>query len=255
MTDEEREAMTASDVQDMAGLSYRQLNDWEAKGAVDREEGRGAKWRRFEPRQVFALMVCAELRKRFGASVEQVGFVYRFMLQDGANHLKAAAELMAMLGVGVWLLTDFEETFIMDSELEFFDLWQLEFFGGEKEAGYVLLKLNPLVNKILAAKTKPVHLETHGLGYDIMRQSREQYSMRSPEEFAVIQLIRKGEFDRVELILKDGTIRTIKTTKNHEKTTSITDLLRRGDFQKVTITKQGGKVVEIKQEETTKVDE
>ena len=54
--------------------------------------------------------VCNEIRKRFGVPVERLTFVRNFMLQPKADHFREAAELMATLGVGVYLLTDLEDT-------------------------------------------------------------------------------------------------------------------------------------------------
>ena len=149
---EQNQQFSASDVQHLAGLSYRQLNDWEARGIGGTNDDRGAKWRRYSPKQIFALMVCAEFRKRFGIPVERLGFVQQFMFQDDADHLQAAVELMALLGVGVWIVTDFEDTFIMDSELEFTDLIALGWVRGEGSKAFVWLKVNPIVNRILACR-------------------------------------------------------------------------------------------------------
>jgi hypothetical protein len=68
---------TAADVQDTAGLSYRQLNDWEGKGVIPEDKQRGSKWRRFNLLEVFALLVCARLRDEFNIPVQKLGFAYR----------------------------------------------------------------------------------------------------------------------------------------------------------------------------------
>ena len=55
-------ALKASDVRENAGLSYRQLNDWESRGALPEDDDRGAGWRNYTPREVFVVMVMSELR-------------------------------------------------------------------------------------------------------------------------------------------------------------------------------------------------
>ena len=104
---------SARDVQRASGLTARQLNDWDERGALPHDREGEIGWRRFSIREMFVLVVCAELRSKFGVSVERVKHVQKFMLQDGADHFAAAIRLMGVLGVALWLLTDFEGTFVM----------------------------------------------------------------------------------------------------------------------------------------------
>lgn len=249
------DGFTASEVQQVAGLSYRQLNDWESRGALPQQLDRGSKWRRFTPRQVFSVLVCAEIRKQFGTPVERLGWLQEFMLQDGANHLAASVELMAKLGVNVWLVTDLEKTFILDSELEFVDLVTHGFLSGESNAGYIWLRVNPLVNRILSTLKEPIRLDNHGRGYEILREMRSMFGVNSPDEYRVLQHIRSGDFESVEIVMKNGKVRTIRTTKNHKSTESINELLRSKDYQKLTLVTKAGEVVSIQQQATEKVDD
>lgn len=242
---------SSGEVRDVSGLSYRQLNDWETRGAMPPNPDRDAAWRRFSYREVFALTVCAELRSRFGVSVERLKFVQQFMLQDGADHLTAAVDLMNTLGVGVWLMTDFESVFDMDSELAFADYWKRGYFGGPIPA-FAFLKLNPVVNRILATLPDPVHLPDHGAGYDMVRALRQQFGVRSAEEFTALDMIRSGDFDKIEIVLKDGTIDRIKTTSHPDVKVRVAELLQQHKYQKITITQREGQVMTIEQEATTK---
>lgn len=148
---------TARDLKDLAGLSYRQVNEWEAKGALPGSEDRGGGWRKFSPRDVFALMVCSAIRQRFGVPLEKVKFVQDFMREDGADHLGAAVRLMD-LGLTVYLLTDFAETFVMNSDLEFLDLMANGYFRADHPQAYVFLRLNDIVNRLLGALKEPLEL-------------------------------------------------------------------------------------------------
>jgi hypothetical protein len=57
---------TACDVYRTAGLSYRQLNNWDLKGVLPNSRRKEAGWRTFSYREVFAIFVCSEIRTRFG---------------------------------------------------------------------------------------------------------------------------------------------------------------------------------------------
>ena len=87
----------------VTGLTPRQLNDWDERGALPHERKGKEGWHRFSGRDIFALMVCSEFRRTLGIPVERLKFVREFMTQDGANHLSAAINLMGFLGVGVWI--------------------------------------------------------------------------------------------------------------------------------------------------------
>lgn len=244
---------TAHDVQEVAGLSSRQLNDWDQRGALPNERGTKAGWRRFTARELFILMTCGELRRQFGVSVDRIRYVQQFMLRDEANHLEAAIRLMSSLGVAVWLLTDFEETFIMDSELEFQDLWQLGFFGGSDPAAYALLKINPIVNQLLGTRKERVFLPNHGRGYEIMREMRSAFGVESASEFDVLQLIRSGDFERVEIVAPNGKIETIRTTSNPDPGADLDQIRREHPFSTLTVVQRNGKTVSIEQVATIKL--
>src|SRR5437867_13424184 len=99
-------------------------------------------------------MVMAALRRQFGAPVGALSYVKTFMSQKGADHLRAAIHLMK-LGLNVWLLTDYRTTFVMDSDLEFTDMLETGFLRTEGPSGYVLLPINPVVKRLVAAMKEP----------------------------------------------------------------------------------------------------
>jgi hypothetical protein len=173
------------------------------------------------------------------------------MLEDGANHFEAAVALMANLGVGVWLCTDLENFFVMDSELEFIDLWEHGVFGADSERAMVLLPINRIVNRLLSRLKEPIELEAHGRGYEIMHAVQALHKARNREEVYVLDLIRSKEVEKVEVISPDGEVKTIRATTKVDPTTRLSDLLNE-PYQRLTVTKRGGQIVNIEQEVTTK---
>ena len=83
MSDEE--SFTAKDAKEVVGLSYRQLHDWESRDAIPSDEKRERKWRKFDSKQLFTLIVCAEIRRLYGIPLEKIRYVRDFMSQEGAN--------------------------------------------------------------------------------------------------------------------------------------------------------------------------
>lgn len=244
--------LKASDLRDVAGLTYRQLNDWDSKGALPGQRQGQAGWRRFSPREVFALLVCSEIRKRFGAPVESLRFVREFMLQEGADHLRAATELMEC-GLSVWLLTDLSETFIMDTDHEFGVLLSNGLCRTDKPRGFVLLSVNSLVNRMLRAVKADVQFSVSDAPYEAIAAHRWRVRVHSPEELKVLDLIRSGEYRSVSVTLRDGEVVSAKAERELVRPgKSLTDedvaaLVRSEGFQTVTIKRHDGKVVSATQ--------
>ena len=197
------------------------------------------------------LLVLSELRREFNASNEGLKFVRDSMTQDGANHLQAAAELMVRLGVEVWLMTDFKESFVMDSELEFADLWTHGYFGGPSNA-FAFLKVSPLVNRLLATLKEPLVLPSHGRGRKLMADVHRTATAQSQAELQILRQVRDKQVASLEIEMKDGSIQRIHRLTRHDPTESLEKLLRSSDYQKVTIHRKDGRIVSVQQEESIK---
>lgn len=241
--------MRAADVQKAAGLSYRQLNDWDTKGAVPGAREREGKWRKFTPRAVFTLMVCAALRKQFGAPVEGLKFVQSFMMQEGADHLRAAMWIMKM-GAHVWLLTDCKQTFVMDHDIELRDMFELGYFRGERDSGYYLLHIDPIVKRLVACLEDPIDLTPAFDLYEIVAAGRSILGEHSKREREVLELLRDPSNEAVNVTVKEGKVVRASAKKGayarpgRELTEAdVLAMLRGGDFQTVTVKKHGGKLV------------
>jgi hypothetical protein len=197
----EYSTFTASDVRAVGGISYRQLNDWDSKGALPTQPVRGSGWRKFDPRQFFVILVCAEIRKQFGVPIEKLAWLQRFMLQDGANHFVAAVEKMRH-GMAVLILTDLSQQFDMDSDFAIGDLLRLGYCRYDDDQSYVLLLVNPIINKMLAALKNPTRLAISDKTYDALSAAEAATRVRDTAELAVLETMRQpntSEFTVVQL--------------------------------------------------------
>jgi hypothetical protein len=252
--DNESRDFSSKHVQRATDLTYRQINDWDERGAIPHSRKTDKGWRRYSARDVFALMVASELHKRFGIPVHKLRYVLAFMTQDGAHHLNAAQRLMAQFGIGVWLLTDFESAFIVDSELEYDDLMQYGMMGGVAGEGFVMLKVNPIVNRLLESlDLEP--WEDHGAGYELLKQIRGHASAASESERWVLQAIRSRAFKKIEIAMRDGSIETISTSEDRDTASEVADLLREHPYQTVTVHMSDGGIVSVVQQATSKPKE
>lgn len=236
---------TASHVKDATGLSYRQLNEWDRRGALPETREGDASWRRFSPRDFFVLLVCAELRKRFPVPLEQIKYVKDFMLQDGADHFRAAVELMVR-GFNVLLLTDFATTFAMDTDVEIGELLYLGMTRDNDPAAFVILKINPLVNRMLACRTEPIELKIKDTVYDVIYAAKG-LMLQNREEQDLIQLIRSGDYSKIIIRMISGEIVRVDAESEHGAMDDehLAEFVRQQDFQTVSVTTQNGKIVRV----------
>jgi DNA-binding transcriptional MerR regulator len=247
-------AFSSSELQEAAGLTYRQINDWDDRGALpnDREGDRG--WRKFSLREIFIVMVCNEIHLQFGVPVARLQFVQECMLQDDADHLSAAIQLMSVLGVGVWLMTDLEETFVMGSELEFRNLMEPGYLRAETERGYLFVNLTPLVNRLFEVSDEGETIKPHGRGYEILRELRSQESVRNAAELKVLKAIREGAFDRIEITLDNGNVRTLHKIDHPDISMSIDAFVKEHPYQSLNIAVRQGGVASLERRETERLD-
>ena len=195
----ENSTFTASDVRAVGGISYRQLNDWDAKGALPTQRVRRSGWRKFDSRQLFVILVLVDIRNQFGVSIEKLAWLQKFMLQDGANHFLAAVEMMR-LGLAVILFTDLSAQFDMNSDLEIADSLRAGCCRYDQPQNYVLLLVNPIVNKMLAVLKKPTRLEISEKTYTALRVAEGATRVRDTAEFAVLETMRQANASKFTVV-------------------------------------------------------
>jgi hypothetical protein len=239
---------SSRDVEQAAGLSLCQQNRWDARGVLPHARSGEAGWRRFCLREIFALAICVEIRRRFKVPLECLKWVQDHMLCEGADHLKAAVDQMATVGVGVWLLTDLEDTFVMDCEAKFQDLWRLGVLGAHNESGFVLLNLSPLVNRVLSCLKDPVALRAHGYDDETVAKIRSLVASESPARTEALQTIQNQDLARVEVTAPNGPVETIGTTSRSDTSTWLEELVANRDHSTLTVINKNGEVARITQE-------
>ena len=71
----------ASDLLKLAGLTYRQLNDWEERaGIMSSGRATSAGWRRFSLEEVMALAICTAVRRQLSIPLENLRNLYRWLI-------------------------------------------------------------------------------------------------------------------------------------------------------------------------------
>jgi hypothetical protein len=242
--------LTAADVKNATGLSYRQLNDWDSKGALPSQREDGSSWRRYTWLEIFVLMICTEIRKRFGTSLDSLAWIQKCMLQDPAkvDHLRAAIAIMER-GMAVFLFSDLRETFVMESDVAFESMFRAGMMRGSEDQGFIFVQLNHIVNRLLQCLEPPVALRLHNKFYGAIAQAKAETTARDEAERTVLCAIRDRDYQRVVVTKKNGDDIILKMQQELSEKESanahIDSLLAQHDFQTITVSRVAGKNVRV----------
>ena len=131
--------------------------------------------------------------------------------------------------------------------MEIGDLFYMGLSRNEEKSAYVVLNVNPLVNRLLACLKEPVELKIRDEIYKAIYNARGTIVLHSQEELDVLTLLRDGGYSKIVVKLADGRIVRTDVESEHGALTSeeFTRLLEESDFQTVSVTKQDGKVVRV----------
>ena len=147
----ERETFRAGDLNRITGLTYRQVNDWDARvGALPHGDRSEAGWRKFSADEVLAVAVCAALRRDFGVPLEKLAWLQSHMLQERAPGYFQLATNMAKAGLAVFVVTDLVSEFIVDSDLNLRWMFEDGQFRSCEAKTHVMLRVNAILNSMWA---------------------------------------------------------------------------------------------------------
>lgn len=234
----------ASAVRKVGGVTYRQLNDWDSKGALPNQRAGDFGWRKFNAKQFFVILLCAELRRQFGVSLEKIAWLQKFMLQDGADHFSSAVNMMKH-GLAVFILTDLIDEFHMEPDYAIGDLLDMGYFRYDEPQSYVLLFVNPLVNRILGMLKNPRRLEVSDKAYDALNKVHDAMRVRDSAELAVLELMRRTDGSKFTVTPKGHNEITLEIEVEVGKNADIQKELEKEDFQTVVVKRQDKKTVRI----------
>ena len=226
-----------------AGLSYRQLNDWDSKGALPNSREQEAGWRKFSVRDLFVLMVCSEVRKRYGMPLEKLVWLKSFMLQEKSDHFQAAVRMMQH-GLAVFIFTDLEKSFDMDADIAIADMLELGYCRYDHPHAYIFICVNPIINKILTALKKPVRLEISDKVYKARWAANYKFRVQDDAEFAVLDAMRDNDVKRFSVTKKYKEI-LLEIEQELPEGADLNTAVSSHDFQTVTIKRHEGKNVWI----------
>jgi DNA-binding transcriptional MerR regulator len=240
--------LTASDLQKASGMSYRQLNSWDEKGAIPTSREHEDAWRKFAPDDFFTVLICKELRDKFGVSFEGIRKLQDRFVKDKSNNLQHTINLISPLGYTVCLFTDLEEDFFIDQDLEIANYIRAGLFRKKNAKDYIILRLNPLVNKIFELLKRPPVPDGDDW-YEKLFELQGQRFVQNDAEFHLLSLVRSKDFRSITVHLKDGRIYQTDTYEElREKvddTNELMKIIKEKLYQSISIDLADGEVIRV----------
>jgi len=247
--------LTASDLQRASGMSYRQLNSWDEKGAIPSSREHEEAWRKFAPNDFFTILICKELRDRFGVSFEAIRKLQDTFNTDKVNNLQHTINLITPPGYTVCLFTDLEEDFFIDQDLEIANYIRAGLFRKKNAKDYILLRLNPLVNKIFEILKKPP-IPDGDEWYQKIFELQGQRFVQNDAEFHLLSIVRSKDFRSITVHLKDGRIYQTDTydelREKVDDTHELMKIIKEKQYQSVSIDLADGEVIRISRKNPVK---
>ncbi|HXA18688.1 MAG TPA: hypothetical protein VN380_16965 [Thermoanaerobaculia bacterium] len=237
----------ASETARVVGLTYRQLRTLEERtGSAAPRQGKG-EWNTYTFRNVFAILICVEIRDRFGVPLNRLTWLIDFMLQPGTDHFAYAHETIRKMGFAVFLLTDLKSVFHMGTDIDLEEMLQLGYFRHDEPEAYYLMKINPIINRILELTKHPEPLKVRSDFYQKMNKVDRLWRASNLEERDLLRFVRDRKNRSVKVQLNDaGEIMHFECEREEPSSSDIAALIAKDAFQTVEIKKRRGEVTLIR---------
>lgn len=139
---------TAKEVRALAGLTFKNLADWDAKGLLfSGARSSGGGWRRFGYDDLFVLMIAAHLRLRFSVPLDQLRWVRGAMEKRAGDDLRRGLRLLAEREE-ILLLTDLRQHLHIDRQVRIAAMVRRGLLRAGKTDSAILVNITPLLEKI-----------------------------------------------------------------------------------------------------------
>ncbi len=211
-------------------ITYRQLNSWEKEGLLtnDRED---RSWRRFSIMDAIWVKVIQELRE-FGMSWEQIATAKQSLEIDSAEY-----------GVQMPIL-EFYTAFAIGSKMP---VLLLVFKDGIcVPANYTQYKVAREFSNIdnhLQINLNAI-LQSFFPNVDLKPMNKLE-SIIDVDEMELLAFIRIGEYEKIEIQLSDGKMRTVEGTARIDANQILSEVIREHKFQKIEVVVADGKKVKM----------
>jgi hypothetical protein len=182
-------------------------------------------------REFFVDAVDHAFRNQFGVPGERLRWIREFMLQPDADHFQYALS-KARDGMVVILLTDLRKVFLMQTDVDLEELLHHSYFRHDASEAYFFLKVNPLVNQVLAFTIAPEPLPVTDEKYGLIRKGEALSQTRTLEEMQALAILRMtGNRSVTFEFSEDGELGRALIERHHPPDSDFEALRREEPFQ------------------------
>ena len=215
-------------------LTYRMINHWEEKGLLSTKRPGGKGWRKYSIMDLVWTYIILELRK-FGYPLELIHNVKKSL--ENLNRDVENSEFPLLEFFVVLAITHRSPAYLIvfhDGHAE--PVFQLDFhlkISKIDYLNYLVINLNSMVQKALPGKEL-----TPNFG---------EYINLSASELDLLYMIQMEGYESITVITGGGKIERLEANKSVKESSRIIDLIRGGDYQDIEIKQRDGQIVRIRQ--------
>jgi hypothetical protein len=195
-------------------------------------------------RELFVRLIGRSLQEQFGLAAERLHWVSEFMLRPNADHFSYAHQ-KARDGMVVFLVTNLRDVFFMETDVDLEERLHYSYFRHDDPEAYYLLKVNPVVNRVLSFTTEPSPLPVTDEKYALIRKGDALSRTANLEEMHALAILRTKGNHSVTFEYADGDLARAIVVRHEESGDDLTGLLDSADFQDVTIKRRHGRVQHV----------
>lgn len=218
---------------ELTSQSYRVINTWEGLGLLDMTRENDRKWRRFNSLELVWIRIAAKLRS-FGFPIQKLQITRQslfysphfpdrrpeFYLDFAIWHVLSLNKFIKLL-----VFPDGEAHLLRETDM---------ILNRDDKEDFIQLDFTNIVKETF--------------GKPELKTNHDRIAKLSDSEFDVLEVIRSGNYSKVEIVPKDGKIERYSATEQVDASKRIGDLLRnREGFDVISVWQRAdGKVVSIK---------
>lgn len=227
----------ASDVLKAANLTYRQLNNWDSKNAVNPSRNSERGWRRFTFEELICLSIASRL-KDVGASLEFIGQLYSWLM--GSNQIVDILDMVTE-GTSCFLVTNLDDDMHVcdpNKSVISFGVYQYE------AKPIIYFPLNTFINEIIErlldkAEYFPISYDV----YDYLEQFVEFHSGLEEREKKILEILRQKQFKKVVIDTEEGSlVMGIAEDCADEQIAEIENIVDMHEYRRILIMQEDGSV-------------
>lgn len=198
-------------------------------------------------RDAFVIEVAQAFREKYNVPPSGLKWLVGFMREPDHDHF-AYAYSRCKDGMVVFLLTDLRAVFHMETDVDFEERLHYSYFRHDDDEAYYLLKINPVVNRLLTRTTAPSPLSITDEKYRLIRRGEAMSQTQNLEEMQALEILRWKGSRRVSFDMsKDRIVRAI-VTRDEEPDDDFAERMGESGFEDVAIKYRHGRIEHIRRD-------